>query len=46
MPGEAVHAWDIGGAVDVSAWLEPLLIEGLYDGMNLFCYLLQQQGNT
>ena len=46
VPGEGVHAWDIEGAADVLAWNEPLLIEGLYDGMNLFCYLLQQQGNT
>ena len=32
VPGEASHAWDLGGAQDVADWDKPILIEGLYDG--------------
>ena len=47
VPGEGVHAWDVEGAVDVSVWDNPVLIEGLYDGMMIYCIIsFEQKGEN
>lgn len=47
VPGEGVHAWNNAGAADVADWDEPILIEGLYDGMMNYCIIsFEQKGKN